>query len=451
MKYKKVDKISRVTGESIGVRWTFTRYNPKSKVTERIAAESIPLQIRNTQNEQDVIAYCNSQSAIEDAAVYRAKMRSQWRKTYHNYETLLEKFTDYQKERAPNSYKNDVYYLETYAFHYFLDKKENATYWQWSLHYNDFRAWLRTAKPSRWERKCLGLNTQNNIIKALNVFLGMVASENGKPILKCPQYKRSELNQVTALDLIEDHEIKKLQEALLEISKDSHDLFTLIAATGLRENEALGMCVGFIFEGNIKGKKLDKLHKQLEVYGLDDYFGYICLESQPALPSYRAKQTYKDRFGATWATGTVPRKPLKCRKKIEPQNHRFIPIFEKHKECWNIIVDRWNHQHDLMAKKTFGANPRDYLLFDGLTSSMFYNDLREAYEKTKLRFRSIHKLRHTWLTWFYDKTDESRFLAKKVCGHNEERSVLVYSHINEQVGREQALKTQSKTKLKRIS
>ncbi len=148
LKYKKVDKISRVTGESIGVRWTFTRYNTKSKVTERVPAESIPLHIRNTQNEQDVIAYCNSQSAIEDAAVYRAKMRSQWRKKYHNYETLLEKFTDYQKERAPNSYKNDVYYLEAYAFHYFLDKKENATYWQWSLHYNDFKTWLRTAKPS---------------------------------------------------------------------------------------------------------------------------------------------------------------------------------------------------------------------------------------------------------------------------------------------------------------
>ena len=70
--------------------------------------------------------------------------------------------------------------------------------------------------------------------------------------------------------VVEDHEIKKLQEALLGISKDSHDLFTLIAATGLRENEALGLCVAFIFEGNIKGKKLDKLHKQLEVYGLDD-------------------------------------------------------------------------------------------------------------------------------------------------------------------------------------
>lgn len=36
--------------------------------------------------------------------------------------TLLEKFADYQKERAPNSYKNDVYYLDKITLHrYNLD------------------------------------------------------------------------------------------------------------------------------------------------------------------------------------------------------------------------------------------------------------------------------------------------------------------------------------------
>lgn len=191
------------------------------------------------------------------------------------------------------------------------------------------------------------------------------------------------------------------------------------------------------------------LHNQLAVCGLENYHGYICLESQPALPGLRTEKRFKDRFGVTWDNGSVPRKPLKLRRKIEPENYRFIPIFDK--KSWNIIVERWNQQQDKLEEKTHGKESRDYLLFEGLTTSMFYGDLQKAFDKAKLRFRSPHKLRHTFLTWFYDKTDENRFLAKNVAGHNEERSVQVYSHMNEQIGREQERKEQSKRKMKLIS
>ena len=88
------------------------------------------------------------------------------------------------------------------------------------------------------------------------------------------------------------------------------------------------------------------------------------------------------------------------------------------------------------------------MLFEGLSASMFYSDVQKAFERCKLRFRSPHKLRHTFLTWFYGHTDENRFLARKVAGHNEERSVQIYSHINEQIGLEQKQKEQSKQKMK---
>ncbi len=407
----------------------------------------IPEHVRKTQDEEVVKKYCLSKSAEEDAIRYRAQLRVEWKNKYKDFTKQLEIFEEYQKERAPNSYENDVYYLESYAFHFFLDHKEANNHLAWSAHYDEFRKWLKKVKPLKWNRDTISLNTQNKVIKALNVFLEMVGRQNDEPIRKCPQYKRSEMVQVSALDIVEDDEIKKIQDALLEIRKDSHDLFTVLARTGMRENEALGLCMAFISEGHFKGKKLDKLHKQIKMYdGLGDYHGYICLESQPTLSSIRTDKKYKDRFGQTWELGSVPRKPLKLRPKIAPENFRFVPVFDK--KAWNILVARWNAQQELFEKKAHGKDGRNYLLFNGLTASMFYIDVQKAFEKTKLRFRSPHKLRHTFLTWFYGHTDENRFLARKVAGHNEERSVQIYSHINEQIGLEQTQKEQSKQKMK---
>ena len=447
MKYKKIPKINRATGEQDGWRWDIRTYNRAKRRYEPVPVKSIPDHVRNTQDEEVVRAYCQSKSAEENAIRYRAQLRVEWKNKYKDFNKLLETFESYQKERAPNSYKNDVYYLENYALHYFLDHKESNNHLNWSAHYKEFLIWLKQVKPLKWSRDHLSLNTQNKVIKALNVFLQMVGRENDEPIRKCPQYKRSEMVQVTAFDILEEHEIKKIQRALLDIRKESHDLFTVLARTGLRENEALGLCLSFITEGHFKGNKLDKLHDQITMYkGLGDYYGYICLESQPVLDKVRTEKRYKDRFGKTWEAGSVPRKPLKLRAKIAPENFRFIPVFNK--LAWNIIAARWNAQQELFEKKAHGKDGRDYLLFEGLSASMFYSDVQKAFERCKLRFRSPHKLRHTFLTWFYGHTDENRFLARKVAGHNEERSVQIYSHINEQIGLEQKQKEQSKRKMK---
>jgi integrase len=74
----------------------------------------------------------------------------------------------------------------------------------------------------------------------------------------------------------------------------------------------------------------------------------------------------------------------------------------------------------------------------------------KAFEKAKLPFRGPHKLRHPFLTAFYAATNESRFLARKVAGHNEERSMAIYSHIGEKIALEQTQKKQSQKKMKII-
>lgn len=234
MKYTKIPKINRATGKQDGWRWDIRRYNKVKLRYEPVPVSGIPEHIKKTQDEEVVKAYCLSRSAEDDAVRYRAQLRVEWKKKYKDFSKLLETFEEYQKERAPNSYENDVYYLGSYALHYFLDHKEANNHLAWSAHYDDFRKWLKTVKPLKWNRDKLSLNTQNKIIKALNVFLEMVGRQNDEPIRKCPQYKRSEMVQISALDILEPDEIKKLQEALLDIRKDSHDLFSILANTGMQ-------------------------------------------------------------------------------------------------------------------------------------------------------------------------------------------------------------------------
>lgn len=449
MRFIKVKKIDRKTKAEIGWRYEFRAYNPTTRRNEPVPRDQLPEHIQNCTSDEVAEAYCKSRDAEDDAVKHRAKKRLDWKKKYADFDKLLTKFEGWQKKNAPNSYENDVYYLERYAFHFFLDQKESHNnILNWSLYYDEFKTWLQTVKPLKWNKENLSLNTQNKVIKALNKFLEMVGKENDKQFTKCPQYKRHELPKVSAQELLTEEDIKQIQYQLKGISKDSHDMFTVLVRTGMRENEGAGIAQAFVFDGHIDGTKSKKIHRQIEVSELPDYFGYICLESQPDRSPARIVKPFKDRFGETWAEGTVPRKPLKLRKEIAPEHFRFIPIFDK--QAWNIIVERYNDQTEKFEKRVHGKNPRDYLLFEDFSLGVFYNHLVKAFGQAKLEFRSPHKLRHTYLTWFYDKTNEDRFLAKKVAGHAEERSMEIYSHMSEQIGLEQKQKTQTKKRLKAV-
>ena len=73
----------------------------------------------------------------------------------------------------------------------------------------------------------------------------------------------------------------------------------------------------------------------------------------------------------------------------------------------------------------------------------------KAFSITKLKERSPHKARHTFLTWFYGETLEDVFLAEKVGGHRDKRSLEVYSHMREQLGRELQFKERGLRKMER--
>jgi integrase len=450
MRAEKHQRICRKTGKPDGIRWKFWKYNPDRRRNEAVPQRQIPQHIRVSQNEAEVLSYCKSQAAIEDSVRSRAEKLREWKEKYHDFNIYLDKFGNFQKERAPNSWENDVFYLENYAFGFFLTHSNLNNLNQWHLMFDDFKKWLKETKPLKYRRDHLALNTQIKIIKALNRFLAFCVSKGWiEQIHKCSSYNREDTVTVNADDLFQDHETPLIYSTLKNIRPISADLFIILIRSGLRINGALGLCSSFLYQGQLDGKKTSVIHKRLRQYGLEKYHGYICLENQPAQRSIRIDENWIDRFGTKWQCGSVPRKPLKCRKRIDPKYFRYIPIFDA--DAWNILVDRALNAEDHSKSKTFGSEAQNYLLFDGITSSMFSADLTAALNSLKLPQRSPHKARHTFLTWFYSLVGEDEFLADKVAGHRDKRDIERYCHLSEIMGREQKEKQKGKQRLKRVS
>ena len=440
MRAQKVQKTDRKTGLPNGFRWRFWRYNKATGKTETVPCAKVPEHIRNSADDEVVNEWCDSQSAIEQAMKYQAARRLDWAKENHNFVKLVELFAQYQKERAPNSWQNDIYYLEKYALHYFIwiGAVNNMSLW-WT-HFRQFKDWLAHVKPLTGSKPTLAKNTQNNIIKSLNRFLAVMAlegkCEEGK---RCQFIPKHELYRKGAAAVIEPGEAEAIFGALSEIRPDSGELFQVLMKTGMRINESLGLCIPFIMSGKIDGKKADRMHEKLKPNGLSEYFGYICLESQP-----RNEGVAKIRS----ADGTIERRPLKSRKDMSARWYRYIPIWDR--EVWNILVKRWNKAVDEMNAKKWGKESRDYLLFEGFSASSFYQELVLACKNVGIKSHSPHDCRHTFCTWFYDVTDNNESLAEMVVGHRDKETRENYSHLVEQIGNEMKNREQRLTRLELV-
>lgn len=110
----------------------------------------------------------------------------------------------------------------------------------------------------------------------------------------------------------------------------------------------------------------------------------------------------------------VPRKPLKTKKKISPENARTIPILDK--ECWNVLARRYKEQKELLDKHVYGMDKVNYLLFDNLNMSRLTRTLQEAFVAKGLRPRTYHCCRHSRATYLVGET-RSFFLGKAMLGH----------------------------------
>jgi hypothetical protein len=103
-----------------------------------------------------------------------------WKNQHYQFESLVRKFENWQKERAPQSYSNNVYYLEQWVLNYYLNVRQQNNVNSWHLHFQDFRDWLQTdaRQVVRGKDKPLAAGTINNILRTVNVFLSFLEAYN---------------------------------------------------------------------------------------------------------------------------------------------------------------------------------------------------------------------------------------------------------------------------------
>lgn len=130
----------------------------------------------------------------------------------------------------------------------------------------------------------------------------------------------------------------------------------------------------------------------------------------------------------------VLRKPLKMKKAINERNTRIIPIVCE--ELWKILSKRAKIQYrNWKSHALLSRNKSDYLLFEGIvqTTSMFR--LKEAFEKSGLKYKSWHCCRHSRGTFLHGKTGDKE-LSMQWLGHASEKVHSKYIHTYEGLMRE---------------
>lgn len=421
--------------EQVGWRYKFWVYNPKMQRNEPVPVDQLPERGMAFTTDEKAQSYCDLKSAEEDAIKCRIQKRIDWMSKFQDHDKLLTDFIERHKKDAPESWGTDESWLRRYVFHVFLGVKQSPNVNNWSLYYDEFKNWLEITKPLKHRKERLAYNSMNKAIKALNSFLRFNAKGSGSsPPPVCPVFPDEMCKKKTADDIFEEREVPLVQNALREICPISADLFILNERSGLRISELFGISFPFVRRGSLIGRHLGRIHDKLKMYGLDDYFGYVCLESQVVLKTIRAKKPYTDRHGKTWEIGTVPRKPLKMRKD-SPESYRYIPIWSI--EVWKILAFRRDAAKKELERHSFGADQRNYLLFDGITPNKYRANLRKACARAKVRYHPPHDGgRHTFATWFYDVTFLDQFLGEVVLGHKDDKTRRRYGHMAELRGRE---------------
>ena len=395
-----------------GSYYSFTYYD-KSGRRIRLKKSQHP----HFTNREEAEEWAKSQRAYEASVKAKAEQRLAWKNKYYEFKSLSEKYEKFQKKQAPNSWKNNMLYLEHYVLPYFLDMKKanNANFWHLSM--NEFIEWLEDeAETIKAPRRKISYSTANHIIRTLNTFLTFL--EKNKLIspesnVTCEAFGKDKLNYKGYEDVLEPKEFGLIHSKLSSINPDAADFFYVLYHTGMRFNELFSLPMTALMSGELTGP----VHDELQLHKIK-YYGYLILESQC---DSKSRVRNED--------GSLTRKPLKTRKTIHAKNNRTIPIMDK--ECWNILARRFKAQKEAFMKKQFGIDKINYIIFDELKYNEAVRDLREAFESCNLAPKPYHNCRHSYATFLVGKT-RSVFLARTILGHKSEVFDR-YNHIYEMI------------------
>lgn len=395
----------RSKNDGTGVYYSFVTSDRK-----RLSKEEIRNRFGKDITTEDEAKECLKLLEAKDESVkMRIQKRLAWEKEFYGFAKLLEQYEVDQKKSAPNSWQNNVFYLKHYVLHYFLQVKKLNNIESWSDHFDDFRAYLETAKTIK-QNTVIAYQSKNHAIKSLNTFLFHL--EKKKIIeraYKCETFEEHLMNTRTIDDVIFPEEMEIIYDILM---KRGHKLEALLFRyfydTGGRWQEGLGLSLANIFQGEIDNDLLSKKMKAYEI----TYYGYIVLESQLV----------------NIVDGKPVRAPFKGRKVIAEKYNRIQPITDK--VLWNHLVEIAEAVH----KKYPNKLPGDCLIFEGVDDTTASRRLESAFIEARLRYRSWHCLRHSKCTWLIGLTGDS-MLARIILGITSPKTLERYNHIYQAISR----------------
>ncbi len=408
-----------------GSIYSFIYYDTTLKKNVRLNREMHPL----IDDPQVASEFCKHWDATQDSIRARIQTKMKWQRRFYKFQDLIEIYERARKEDAPNSWKDCVNSLKHYILPFFLERKKESNVNNWHFHYEEFRDYLEDSRPLKLKtgaaKERLAYGTMNNIIAAFNAF---IVTLHRRQLIekdhKCRQFSNHKLRRRGLSSVIDEES----QAVILSLLTDLHPLsacfFRVSLHTGLRLNEQLGLSLSDFFS---QAPESEVILTALEPYRLQAN-SYLSIESQPA------------RHAGLREGKLIPRKPLKGKKRMDPGDCRIIPIFDL--ESYKCLVRLWNEQQALFESKKFGSCPDDYLLFDGLTRSIYSRNLRLAQKYLKFGPYTPHEARHTYSTWLAEKTGGNYTLCRMILGHSDVDITMRYIHLNAKIQKQLRTKMQ---------
>jgi integrase len=425
------EKRQNIRGENY---YTFAYFDKNFRKNVRLKKSEIP---SNILSDEAADKFCHLKDAELESAKMRVLKKLEWKKKFYDFDELLEIYKIEMQKRSPNNWQNSCYYLEQYAFPFFLSEKQSNNINNWSLFYQEFIDWLLVVKPSKGTNSSISYSTKNHVISALNNFIVIMKQKNKiERADKCTKFSKHLVPMRDIDDVYGDQEILDVTNRLNEKDSNLSDLFKILLNTGLRISECLAISIDDFYVGEPEHETLKKsLHKH-------DFktLGYLAISSQLGEKNKLRNEN-----------GSVIRKPLKGRKRIKSGEGRIIPIIDR--DTFNILATRYNAQLERLKTNTYGADGKNYLLFDGIYRNSLNSALSKIYTQMNGKYKSKcqHCCRHTFSTSFVGLTGGDFFLAKAILGHKDIETTMRYVHIFEAINRKVKNVDQQKTGIVLIS
>lgn len=428
-----MSKVSTTKGwrtDTNGNYCSFLIYHPVQKKTVRIGyKQGFPKGIDDIseaeRQKKKILKTLNIQ-------LIQAKKRADWLDKYDDFNKLFDDYSAWAKKEIPRGHKTNIAHIKNYVLRWYIGERNLNNIETWPQFFYEFRNWISKTKPLRSnskDSKRLAVNTQNNIIKALNSFTLWYSETTGLPRLATCKEFHEKTTFKKGLEATWKEEDLTLMEGLLRNSNHAlneklYVLFRLLHTSGMRLNEALGLHIGTIcFDGYPEQE--EALFNDISKAGLDIY-GYILLKDQPALKRLRDKKTNR-----------IPRIPLKTKKEITPKNNRYIPLFDKDTALNLLKMVKNQSKSEDYIKKKYGTNYEDYLIFEGLHYSTLYTELKKITsndpDAKHLKKKTIHDLRHTASTNISRLTKGATRIGEKVLGHSSKKINERYTHLAQEI------------------